>query len=103
VSKSWIVFISSWAMYTVWGRDKLAEDIIADSANEQRRMTKGFEVGIWPSHKVKREIFCIVGRTEAFIYSATTFDDLRKKPIDKSPPFGVLAMLLNVGNNEETA
>ena len=66
-------------------------------------MPEGIEVGIWPSQTVRREFFCIVGRKRAVMSSATTFDDLRKKPTDKSLPFGVLAMLLNVGNNKKTA
>ena len=66
-------------------------------------MPEGFGVGIWPSQTGRRKCVCIAEKKGAFISSATTFDDLRKKPTDKSLPFGVLAMLVNVGNNKKIA
>jgi hypothetical protein len=64
-------------------------------------MPEGLGVGIRPKQTERRESVCIVGRKGAFISSATTFDNLRKKFTDKNLPFGVLAMLLNVGNNKK--
>jgi hypothetical protein len=66
-------------------------------------MPKGFRADIWLDQIKRRGLVCLAERKWAFVSSATTFDDLKMKPTAKSLPFGVLAMLLNVGNNKKTA
>jgi len=72
-------------------------------ASEKRKKPKGFREDIWLGQIERRELVCLAERKWAFASSATTFDDPRMKPTAKSLPFGVLAMLLSVGNNKKTA